>query len=494
MPSGDAADELTPLQSDKADGRSTRSVSDLSDTTLFFGADGRSTKKAKLAYYVIYWSVFGMGYTFGCFAGVGVIVERVLNISSHELGILFAIYYFGMAAGAFTGGYIADKFGRVNTLLLANVLLFVAGVLMTVANGFYFLLAGRIVVGIGLGVGWTACLLYITETTPAKERGMYGVGLDLAIQTGVVLGYLLNSLLLGIENDWRIMVGIGCVAPAVLVLVILAGFPHESPRYLLLCGKKDEAKALLRELLEPKEAEETVALWDSWDDPTIWAPETKGFWGLFYDPVRVRMTIAAIGIVLAEMLSGSSILVNMLSLMIKSAGYNENEAFQVSLIVGVTKMVCVAIVAMFIVDRYGRRPLLLFSTTGVALSSLFIAAAFKLGLSITIIKLALCVYMIMFSIGLGPITHLYLGEVLETSVRAAGASLGVGIGRLLMGLLVWQIPAFMAVDEENVAMVFCIFGVVSTLAIGFVAFFCPETKNRKLEDVREAFAKPVFVY
>jgi len=442
-------------------------------------------KTATWIRYVIYLSMFAEGYDAGVFSGVGVLVEEHWNLSGEQLGSLYGCFYIGMATGMFSGGWLADRLGRVPAMCVTNAVLTISAFVMAFAPDFTVLFIGRVGIGLGVGSGWTVGLLYMAETSPASLRGRDGAGLDLFLNCGIMAGYMCNYLLLGITDDWRVMLGIGGILPAIAGAAISFGILPESPRFLLLKGDKAGARVRLHQLLDDDEAEATFA---TWGQPT----QLEGLSGLFRDSTRIRMTIAGIGVALAQMLCGVAIIINVMSLMVKNAGHSIEVAFGVTFFVCFLKTATVAFALLFVVEQYGRRPLLLVSAAGVTISCFVTAYAFEKELGVAAIQTGLCAYMVLFSVGLGACAMPYVGEVFETPVRATGCSLGLGLGRIFNAFMLWNLPSFMAESSYNIALVFYFFGGLTFMATIFIAAFCPETKQKKLEDMRDVFAKPMW--
>lgn len=204
------------------------------------------------------------------------------------------------------------------------------------------------------------------------------------------------------------------------------------------------------------------------------------------------MVLAGVGVASFQLLSGILVLMNLSSYIVESR-WSLEEATLTTLIMGVFKTATLLVSCFFLIDRVGRRPLLLLSALGTAFSTLLIAAAFFFVMSLGVLRFAFCAFVVFFSLGFGPVTWTYMPEVFDTQVRAAGVSLSIFVSRLLSAVVLISVPILFKGDDENAAPIFLFFAVMNAIAFLYVYAFCPETAKRTLEEMIDLFSKPSLV-
>lgn len=310
--------------------------------------------------------------------------------------------------------------------------------------------------------------------------------MDLFMNIGIMLGYLSNFMLLGVQHDWRIMLALGGLAPCVAMGLIVVGACPESPRYLMMRGDIDAAKDSLFRLLSKKEAEETFSTWTGGSSSSSSSSEIEGFAGLFKTPARRRMALAGIGCGVMQMLCGISI-VNNLSAHFVALQYGHNEAMLSTVIIGTGKLGAIVVSMYFFIEQVGRVPLLHVSYVGMAVGTGFLSFCFRLGWGLTWIRTGFVVFATAFSLGIGPVTYIYIAEVFDSPVRAAGVSMALFTGRMVTGVLLAVAPYYVGEDPVKIGNVFIFFTAVICTFPFYTHMFCPETKQLRLEDLSELF-------
>jgi len=354
---------------------------------------------------------------------------------------------------------------------------------MALAPAFWFLLFGRVLMGMGVGIGIHAVTCFISETSPAATRGMWGGMMELFLSVGLMLGFVANVLLLGLPHDWRLMLGAGAVVPALLLMILACGGLPESPRYLMMHGRVAEARAVLATLVGPEEADETIAAWGKPEKEEVTVA------ALFETPQRRRMAIATIGLgIISIGATGMPVVLNFGSLLLADHLGDEKVAMQINLMMGFAKVAAIVVVMFFVLDSYGRVILLYISTMGVGFMSYALAWAFANGGGATTMMVLFCTWACFFEAGLGPVPFVYMPEVWDTAARAKGTGVALGLSRVVPVVLVASFPPVSA--AVGVAACFATFGVCCTLALPFIYLYCPETKQQKLEDLKHLFADP----
>ncbi|XP_061348388.1 probable polyol transporter 6 [Gastrolobium bilobum] len=440
-----------------------------------------------------------LGYDIGVMSGAVLFIREDLNITSVQVEILVGCLNVCSLIGSLASGKTSDWIGRRYTIILAAATFLIGAVLMGLAPSFPFLMAGRVVAGIGVGYSLTIAPVYVAELSPTLTRGFLTSLPEVFINVGILIGYISNYALSGLPKDinWRLMLGLAAL-PALFVAMGVLAMP-ESPRWLVVKGRFQEAKQVLIRTSDNK-GEAELRLAEISEAASITnqdnAGHGQGVWKeLLFSPSRpvLRILVAAIGVNFFMQASGNDAVVYYSPEVFKEAGIQgEKQLFGVTIIMGITKTCFVFISALFL-DRFGRRPMLLLGSSGMAVS------LFILGLGCTLLQLsdnkpgwaiALCVVSVcatvsFFSIGLGPITWVYSSEIFPMRLRAQGSSLAISVNRLVSGILSMT---FLSISEAiTFGGVFFVLSGVMVVGTFFFYYFLPETKGKSLEEIEALF-------
>lgn len=455
-----------------------------------------------------------LGYDIGVMSGAVLYIKDTLQISSVQVEILVGSLNVCSLIGSFASGKTSDWIGRRYTIVLAALTFLIGALLMGLAPSFPFLMAGRVVAGIGVGYSLMIAPVYSAEVSPAMTRGFLTSLPEVFINVGILLGYIFNYAFSGLPPhiNWRLMLGLAGF-PAIAVATGVMKMP-ESPRWLVMKGKTGEAKKVLIETSEnEQEAKERLdeitraASLVAKDgtispngSPKLEMPNSRdwhgqGVWKELLRPSKPlrRILVAAIGINIFMQASGNDAVVYYTPAVFKSAGIRSRKGLVgVTVIMGIAKTSFVLVSALFL-DHYGRRPLLLIGTTGMAFSlaglglgSMFLQRSHKKPLwAIALCVLAVCSDVSFFSIGLGPITWVYSSEIFPLRLRAQGSSLAVSVNRLVSGVVSMT---FLTISRKITfgGMFFVLSGVMVAATV-FFYFFLPETKGKSLEEIGALF-------
>ncbi|KAI3711617.1 hypothetical protein L1987_70156 [Smallanthus sonchifolius] len=448
-----------------------------------------------------------LGYDIGVMSGAVLFIKDNLKISSTQVEIIVGSLNVCSLIGSFTSGKTSDWIGRRYTIFLAAVTFFVGALLMGFATNFGYLMAGRVVAGIGVGYSLMIAPVYTAELSPAMTRGLLTSLPEVFITLGILSGYVVNYALSGVpENiNWRLMVGFAAVPATGIAGCVL--FMPESPRWLVMKGRVDEAMEVLKKTSDSDDEahrrleEITKAALDVGTcDPRATPAGTwrgQGVWKEFLKPSPPlrRVLVAAIGIYFFMQASGNDAVVYYTPEVFKAAGIqHRKQLVGVTIIMGLSKTFFV-LVSAFYLDKFGRRPLLLLgsismaiSLAGLGLGSRFLEhSSHKPTWAIALCVVAVCADVSFFSIGLGPITWVYTSEIYPMRLRAQGSSLAVSVNRLVSGVVSMT---FLTISSKITfgGMFFVLSGVM-TVATVFFYFFLPETKGKSLEEMGAIFEK-----
>ncbi|XP_052887978.1 polyol transporter 5-like isoform X2 [Gossypium arboreum] len=440
-----------------------------------------------------------LGYDIGVMSGAIIYIKDDLKISDVQVEILVGILNLYCLIGAYAAGRTSDWIGRRYTIIIAAAIFFVGALLMGFATNYAFLMVGRFVAGIGVGFALLIAPVYTAEVSPVF------------INIGLLLGYVSNYAFskLRLDLGWRVMLGAGAI-PSVFLAIGILTMP-ESPRWLIMQGRLGEAKTVLDKTSDTKEeargrlSDIKAAAGipeDCIDDFVQVQKQThgEGVWKeLFLHPTPVvkHVLICTVGIHFFQQAIGLDSVVLYSPRIFEKAGITSSDhKLLATVAVGLSKTIFI-LVATFLLDKIGRRPLLLISSGGM------VVILVTLGFSLTIIghsdnkitwAIGLCITMVLssvavFSIGMGPIAWVYSTEIFPLRLRAQGASIGVAVNRVTSGVISMS---FISLYEAiTIGGAFFLYAGVALVAFFFFFTFLPETQGKTLEEMEGLFGKLV---
>lgn len=436
-----------------------------------------------------------LGYDIGVMSGAVLYIQENLNISSTQVEILVGSLNLLSLIGSLASGRTSDSIGRRYTTFLASTTFLIGALLMGLAPSYPLLLAGRMIAGVGVGYALMVAPVYTAELSPATSRGLLSSLPEIFITLGILLGYIINYALSGLPPhiNWRIMLGLAGI-PAVGVGLGVLTMP-ESPRWLVMKGKSEEAKKVLikisaneieaeERLRSITEAAATDVVVGGWHGQGVWKE-------LLINPTKPirRMLIAAMGINLFMQASGNDAVMYYSPEVFRAAGIQQKRhLFGVNVVMGVTKT-CFVVLSGLYLDRFGRRAVLISSSSGMTVALALLGMGSKVmekgksrpkwGVVLSIV--ALCSEVALFSIGLGPITWVYTSEIFPNRIRAQGSSLAISVNRLVSGVVSMT---FLSISKEiTFGGMFLMLSGIMAVATIFFYFFLPETKGKSLEEM-----------
>ncbi|KAF9608359.1 hypothetical protein IFM89_009478 [Coptis chinensis] len=436
-----------------------------------------------------------LGYDVGVMSGAILFIQEDLKITEVQQEVLVGILSFVSLIGSLAAGRTSDAIGRKWTMGFAAVIFQTGAVVMTVAPTFRVLMIGRLLAGVGIGFGVMIAPVYIVEISPAIARGSLTSFPEIFINIGILLGYVSNYAFSGFSShiNWRIMLAVG-ILPSVFIAVALFIIP-ESPRWLVMKDRINEAREVLMKTNENEgEVEERLAEIQTAATKANGEIEEKAIWRelLSPSPLLRRMLITGVGIQCFQQITGIDATVYYSPTIFRDAGIEDKTKLLAATVsVGFAKTIFI-LIAIVLIDKVGRKPLLYVSTIGMT-TCLFILA---LSLSvlggkagITMAILAVCGNVAFFSVGIGPVCWVVTSEIFPLKLRAQASAVGAVGNRVCSGLVAMS---FLSVTRAiTVGGTFFIFSAVSALSVAFVHFFVPETKGKSLEQIELLFQKNV---
>ncbi|KAM7474974.1 hypothetical protein LguiB_022217 [Lonicera macranthoides] len=448
-----------------------------------------------------------LGYDVGVMSGAAIYIKEDLKVSDVQIEVLAGIINLYSLAGSAAAGRTSDWIGRRYTIVFAAAIFFAGAILMGFATNYSFLMFGRFVAGIGVGYALMIAPVYTAEVSPASSRGFLTSFPEVFINTGVLLGYISNYAFskLPLHLGWRFMLGVGAVPSVFLAIGVLA--MPESPRWLVMQGRLGDAIRVLNKTSDSK-AEAQLRLADikaaagipeTCTDDVVSIPKrphNEAVWRelLIHPTPSVRhILVAGIGIHFFQQSSGIDAVVLYSPRIFEKAGItNDTDKLLATVAVGFSKTVFI-LVATFLLDKIGRRPLLLTSVGGMITSLLLLAISMtvidnsdqKLIWTVALAIAAVLAFVGFFSIGLGPIAWVYSSEIFPLRLRAQGCSMGVAMNRVTSGVISMTfISLYKAITISGA---FFLFAGIASMAWVFFYTLLPETHGKNLEEVEALF-------
>jgi len=430
--------------------------------------------------------VVAEGYDFGVLNGVIVRMKDDLGISVLEVSMLVTATPLFVMPGSIIGGAAADAWGRRHALMACCSLLILGPVGMALASSVGLLLITRAVVGCGIGMGLVIVSMYIAELAPQDMRGRLTTLEDVFLNLGMLLGYLMNWLLLGIRNDWRWMLGLGSLLPLCVLLVICLPQMPESPRWLVTKGRNEEARQILTTFVGKEEADRDMqamlAELKTEEEFVTWH-QVLCSW---HDGKIRRMLLAGVVVGVAQVGCGYLPIAYYSSTVLKST-MSEQAAFMATTVMGIVKLT-MALVTLAVLEKVGRRPMLLASASICGLSCVWLAHAFASDVGGFGQALGFAVFMAGFSLGLGPITFVYISEVFATRWRGKAMAFTLFTSRIVGCTSTMLFP--LLIVRIGISTCFWLMALANVLLVGLIYTFVFETHGRSLETMQELFASP----
>ena len=426
------------------------------------------------------------GYDTGVISGAELFIRSDFALSTFALEVIVSGVLAGAAVGANAGGRLADLYGR-RKLLIATAIIFAAGaVLCAAAQSPSMLVAGRIIVGIGIGLSSSTVPVYISEVAPADARGWQVSLFQLAITVGILLAYLVDYAFASIHG-WRWMLGLAVVPAALFGSGML--FLPESPRWLLRQGIREGARATLARIRGTEDVEGELS---EIAQTLANAVQTDRVRDLLAPSLRPALVVG-IGLAIFQQITGINTVIYYAPVIIQSAGISSaSGAILATAGIGLVN-VLMTIVSMWMLDRVGRRPLLLTGIAGMTLTLGILGLAFHISLHggalAWLAVISMMGYVASFAISLGPIFWLLISEIYPLKIRNSAE--GIAATFNWGSNLVIALTFLTLLDLLGTSWTFWLFGFASVAAWIFSYYFVPETKGRTLEEI-ETFWRTSF--
>jgi SP family arabinose:H+ symporter-like MFS transporter len=412
------------------------------------------------------------GFDIAIFSGTIPFIQPYYDLSSAGLGWTGSSLYVGCIIGTFISGYTADRFGRKSPLTISAAIFMASSIMMGMAPSITMLIIWRIIAGVAVGAASMLSPLYIAEISPAANRGKLVSLNQLTIVLGILLAYLSNYLLADVEDNWRWMFISGAI-PSLLFLIAVVFVP-ESPRWLISKGRIDEAHRILINVLGRESAATEIK-----NIPVGNPAVKKGALKELIHPAVIGLVGIGITLAVFQQISGANAVFFYAPLIFEKAGMDvSNQLFQ-QVLIGAINLVF-TVVAMQLVDKVGRKKLMVAGSLLMALWLVAIALCFQYSLfSGYWLTGFVLLFIATYATTLAPVTWVLISEIFPGRARGLAMSVATGMLWVACFALAYGFPVLIhAVDPANT---YFIFGAICLFYFFFLIRFVPETKGKTLE-------------
>lgn len=410
------------------------------------------------------------GYQTGIIAGALLFLIPAFELTTSDQGVLVSTILISAMAGSLFGGPLADRVGRRKTMIAMAALVAFGTILVAIAQSYFFLLIGRFVIGLAIGTISMVSPLYLAELSPSSMRGgmisFYQFFINVGILTSFLIGFLFSD-----SGQWRLMFAIGII-PALFQLVALFFIP-ETPSWLSKKGRKEEVTAILKRLYSTTESFGSFS--STPEQPTSWKQ-------VFSKKYRFILFLGC-GLSICQQITGINIIIYYAPVIFQTTGFT-SAADGLFATVGVGAINALAtLIAVFFLDRLGRRKLLLTSVFGMMLSLTTLSLALFANTTFIdkISLVSLMVYVVFFAIGLGPGTFVVISELYPTGIRAKAMSLATFFNWFSSYWISLLFPNLVATIGQG--WTFLCVALITLFSFLFIFRYIPETSNRNLEEI-----------
>jgi sugar porter (SP) family MFS transporter len=443
---------------------------------------GASPKLAtKVSGYVIRISLIAAlgGFLFGfetaVISGAEKTIQELWNLSSGWLGFTVASSLIGTVIGSLIAGSPAQKYGRKKVLTAIAIMYLISAIGCAVTPVWILFIIFRFIGGVAVGASSVVGPMYISEVAPAHARGRLAGSFQLMIVGGIFIAYLTNFLFINVgEDSWRWMLGI-MVVPAGLFAILLRSIP-ESPRWLVLNRRDDEAKAIFSKTGEPNAA----AVIQLEHQLEHYGLKEKLFLGNTYR----KPIIYAVLLAMFNQLSGINAILYYAPRIFEMAGFNKADSYLQPVYIGGANLLF-TLIAMTVIDKFGRKTLLLIGCVGLIGFLGLTAHAFGGGEMGKNVLFYLLGYIAFFAFSQGAVLWVFISEIFPNSVRSQGAALGSFTHWIMAAIISWTFPMVVEGSPNGGFYSFVFYAIMMVIAFIFIWRVMPETKGKSLEQIQK---------
>ncbi|MCB1106860.1 MAG: sugar porter family MFS transporter [Chlamydiia bacterium] len=419
------------------------------------------------------------GYDTGVISGAILYIKTEYAMTTLQEELIISMVSLGAIFGALSGGPLCDRLGRKKIVLSSSLVFIISAIGLSFSGSIHELIIWRLFVGYAIGISSATAPLYIAELSPRYIRGALVTINQLFITIGILSSYLIGLLFVETQS-WRTMFAIAAI-PAAIQFIVMCFFP-ESPRFLTKIGEKGKALAVLKHF---RGSEEDAALEISHIEKMI--QKKAGGWSeLFTRRIRPAL-LAGLGVTIIQQITGINTIIYYAPTIFKFAGFGSDKAALLATTwVGVVN-VLMTFVAIYLLDRVGRKPLLLFGLGGMVVSLIVLGIGFHQKVSLFFVGIiclvCLFTYIASFAYSLGPIGWLLNSEIYPLHIR--GKAMGVATCANWVSNFIVTATFLNLIQLLGKSGTFWLYGLIGFLGLFFIWKRVPETKAKSLEEIEE---------
>ncbi len=418
------------------------------------------------------------GFDTGVISGAMLYIKQSFEITPELSGLLVSSVSIGAIIGALINGRLVDKLGRKNILLLSAVIFIVGSIFCSISQNVIELILSRTFVGCAVGIVSFAGPLYLSEISSREKRGSIVSFYQIALTFGILLSYLINYICAHVEYTWRAMLFMGAIPAIILFLGMI--FQSDTPRWYVLKGKFEKAKNILKKIDSKIDLDE----------------EIENIKNTLNQDEKIKLSkkiimpfVIGIGIMFVQIATGINAIIYYAPTIFKMLNFSSNQdALFITIFIGLINFL-MTFVAFAFVDKLGRKPLLYIGLSGMLLSLLVLSGVFVVNCDCAkYLAVIFCaVYIVSFSMSLGPIGLLLISEVFPLRYRGSAMSIAI-ISNFLFNFIVTGLFPI-SLNRLGGSVTFLIFALICVISIFFVRFVVPETKGLSLEELEEQWSE-----
>ena len=420
------------------------------------------------------------GFDTGVISGALLFINDTWPLTTLEQGWVVSSALVGAVLGAVGNGILADIYGRKKVIIATGIIFAAGSVLCGFAPSAFWLIAGRMILGLAIGMVNFVIPLYLSELSPQKVRGMLVSLYQLAITAGILFSYLINRIFALTEYNWRWMLGAGLI-PAMILLIGIS-FLGDTPRWLISKKREDEARAIFQKIEPEADPDKHIEEIKT----TLTPVKTRKLKKKVFESWMLTPVLVGVGVMFMQICTGINNIIYYTATIFKAAGFTDTiGALYATIGVGVVNF-AMTFVAIFYSDKIGRKPLLYIGLTGMTISLFTLGGSFYLseflGDNLKWVAVgSIITFIACFAFSLGPIGWIVISEIMPLKIRGTAMSIATMANFGFNFVVALTFPTLL----ENIgeATTFWIFGFIGILSLFFTYYFLPETKGRSLEQI-----------
>jgi sugar porter (SP) family MFS transporter len=416
------------------------------------------------------------GFEIAIISGAVPFIQSYFNWTELELGWGVSSLLLGAIVGSITSGMMTDKFGRKKTLLFVSLFFAISCLGAAVANSPVFFICARILGGLSVGAASVLSPMYVAEVVPTKSRGSMVSIYQLTITLGILISYLINYSLHDITNNWRWMFATG-VIPSVLFFIGLFFIP-ESPRWLFIKGNKTKAMKILSKIANTEEARIEIEEIEA----SIHAQMVGSSLSDLVGPELRKPMIIGLLLAVFVQITGINTIIDYAPKILLAAGVEIKSALLQTSLIGILNFVS-TFVAIWLIDRTGRKPLYLLGTSGMFISLVLLSFAFLLNMSGIFALISLLLFIASFASCIGPVFWTLVSEIFPNYVRGKAVAVASFTQWIFNFLIVLLFPHVLKTFGGSLT--FSLLALMCLIQFWIVWRWLPETGGKSLEEIEK---------